>query len=118
MTRDPKPKKLAIEIPSLVYTPTLFAYVWIVVHWVIAGVALYLIAVFVTHKTGGFERMSQWPVLPKIVLYEGALFILLGLLFSFQPTKHWMIIPLGVQGVLRIIAWLSLRTANSESSEQ
>jgi len=112
------PKKLAIEIPTLLYTPTLIAYVWFVVHWVIAGAALYLIALFVTYKSGAFDRFSQWPVFPKIVLYEGAPFILFGLFLSTQPTQHWMIIPLCVQGLLSVVAWLSLRTADSESLEQ
>lgn len=111
-----KPKNLAEEIPSLVYTPTLIAYVWIVVHWVIAGVSLYLIALFVTYKSGAFDRLSQWPTVSKIVLYAGAPFIFLGLYFSTQPTRHSMIIPLFVQGLLSVVAWLALRSANSESS--
>ncbi|HEY2782377.1 MAG TPA: hypothetical protein VGI90_16465 [Steroidobacteraceae bacterium] len=113
-----KPKRLALEIPTLIYTPTLAAYVWIVVGWVVAGVALYLIAVFVTYKSGAFERLSQWPMLPKLVLYEGALFILFALILSTQPTQYWMIIPLGLQCVLNVIGWLSLRTVDATSAKQ
>ncbi|HEY2782371.1 MAG TPA: hypothetical protein VGI90_16435 [Steroidobacteraceae bacterium] len=112
-----KPKKLAVEIPTLIYTPTLVAYVWIVVGWVVAGVALYLIAVFVTYKSRAFESLSQWPMLPKLVLYEGALFILFALVLSTQPTQYWMIIPLGLQGVISVIAWVSL-AVDAKSAKQ
>lgn len=112
------PKKLADEISGLVYTPTLIAYVWMGLHLAIAGACLYLIALFVTYKSGAFNKLSQWPTLAKWVLYSGALLVLLGLYFSTRPTAYFMMIPLVIQAAFSIVGWLALRGADAKASEQ
>jgi hypothetical protein len=113
-----KRKKLANEISGVLYTPTLVAYTWIAVHFVIAGACVYIIALFISYKTGLLDRFSQWPVVSKWVSYSGALLVFLGLYFSTRPAGYFMIIPLAVQGAFSLIGWLALRGVDRRDSEQ
>jgi hypothetical protein len=106
---------LASTVANLVYTPTLLAYGWIVVHYVVSGVSLYLIALVVAYKTGAFEKFERWPMISKIVLYAGGPLIGLALYFSTMPTSYLMLIPFGIHVLLSVVAGLSLRSLNAKT---
>jgi hypothetical protein len=108
------------DIPSvvanLVYTPTLLAYAWIVVHYVWAGFCLYLIALVVAYLSGAFGAFRRWPRISKVALYVGVPFIILGLYFSLRPTSYWMLLPLALQALLSIVGGLALGSLNGTRS--
>jgi len=105
---------LASTIANLVYTPTLLAYIGMIVHYAIAGACVYLIALAIAYKSGAFEKFASWPMVSKVALYSGVPFIFLGLYFSTQQPAYPMLIPLTIQGFLSIIAGLSLRSLKSK----
>jgi hypothetical protein len=108
---------LSTSVANLVYTPTLVAYVWIIIHWVKSGVGLYLIARFVAYKRGAFERYESWPTISKVVLYFSGPFLILGLFFSTKAPAYSMLIPLYVNGLLSVAAGLALRRLDSRSED-
>jgi hypothetical protein len=100
-------------VANLVYTPTLLAYAWMVVHYVWAGLCLYLFALVVAYLSGAFRDFRSWPRISRVALYAGVPFTILGLYFSSQPTSYWMLLPLALQSLLSIVAGLALHSLNA-----
>ena len=108
---------LASRAANLVYTPTLLAYGWIIVHYVVAGIGLYFIALVVAYKTGVFDNYARWPMVSKVALYTGVPYMVLGVYFSTQPTTYSMLIPAGLNVLLSIVGGLALRGLNPQGSD-
>jgi hypothetical protein len=106
---------VASMVSNIVYTPTGIAYGWIVVHFVVAGVVLYLLGLFVSYRTGAFERFGSWPTSSKVAFYMGVPYIALALYFSTRTTTYSMAIPAIIYALVCIVGGLALRTLNAES---
>jgi hypothetical protein len=102
-------------VADVLYTPTLLAYAFIVLHWDWWGVGVYALSLFVAYRTGAFEKYGRWPTIAKFVLYLGLGQILLAVWFSTLTVAYWMIIPFVIQALLGIIAYFMLRGLNSKA---
>jgi hypothetical protein len=100
---------LAYNVANVVYTPTMISSLLIVVHWVRFGLCLYLLALVVAYLSGVFHQWRNWPIIAKVVLMLGPAHIALSLFCASITIAYWMIIPIGVQGVLNVTAFLVLK---------
>jgi len=63
----------------------------------------------IAYRNGAFDTFSRWPMVSKIALYAGVPFIGLAIYFSTLPATYSMLIPVGIQAPLSIVAAYSLR---------
>jgi hypothetical protein len=103
-------RNAARQIADYVYTPTVGACALILVHFVWVGLGGYFFALFVAYKTATFEEFTQWPSIAKVALYSGPVQVLFALYCATQSMPdYWMMIPVSIQALLGIVAYLALR---------
>lgn len=103
-------KKISIAsaIASIVFGPTLFAYLMLAVRYRFTGISVYLIAIFIAYNVGVFENLQSWPKVSRFALYTGPVLIIAGLYFSTQVASYSMMIPTVVYGAFCIVAGIAL----------
>jgi len=104
---------LSRSVANIVFTPTIIAYGWIVVKYVVAGLILYGVFAFGAYKLQLFQNLGNWPTLSKAALFLGPFLIGLGLYYSTQPPSYVVIVPGAVYGLLSVLAGLALRKLNA-----
>jgi hypothetical protein len=103
------PKRLSGAVSKVVYSPTLLAYGWIIVHYQFAGFALYGIVMGLAYKMRLFEHARQWPISSQTALAVGPVLLAMGAGFSLMRVGYWMLIPGLAYMVLIIIGGLALK---------
>lgn len=99
---------------KIVFGPTIVAYGWIILGYVVAGLVLYAVFVFAAYRLGLFQRISDWPWIAKFALASGLLLMGVGCFVSVLPSTYSMLIPAAVYVILTIFGGLALRAKNSE----
>lgn len=103
-----KPKNLSKSVANVVFSPTLLAFIWLVAGYIVAGLALYVVSMFLAYKMWLFENVRRWPRISRAPLYCGPPLLGVGLYLSTQPPSYSMIIPLVVYGALSVAGGLAL----------
>lgn len=101
-------KNLSKSVANVVYSPTLLAFIWISVRYVVAGLVLYCVFMIFAYKMSLFEDVRKWPKISRMTLYCGPPLLGVGLYYSTQSFGYWMIIPLVIYGGLSIAGGLAL----------
>jgi hypothetical protein len=103
-----RPKNLSKSVANVIFSPTLLAYGWISLKYVIAGLILYFVSMIFAYKMWLFENVKSWPKVSLAALYCGPPLLGLGVYFSTQPFGYSMLIPLGIYLVLSIFGGFAL----------
>ena len=93
---------------NVVFGPTMLAYIWIAARYIVAGLILYALFLVAAYQMQLFEHVKSWPTTSKAAVFSGPLLIGVGLYYSMQPASYWMIVPVGIYGILSIIGGLAL----------
>lgn len=76
--------RISDAVDQAVFAPTAIAYICLVVGYLRTGLALYLTFVLVAYMVGWFKRITEWPLISKIILACGPPLLGLGYIFSTQ----------------------------------
>ena len=101
-------RKLGQTVGNVVYVPTALAYTWVFLGWVQAGFILYFAFMVAAIKMDLFRHLSKWPIVSKAALISSPLLVSLGLYFSTLETGYFMLIPLGIYGLLAIFGYRAI----------
>jgi hypothetical protein len=104
-----KTRSLSVLLANTMFSPTILAYFWTTVDFVIPGLVLYAIFSIVAYRMGLFGSLSEWPRVSKTALFLGPLLIVVGVYFSTQRTSYWMILPGLLYTILVVLGGLALR---------
>lgn len=95
-----------------VFAPTAMAYVWAVVGYPKAGVALFLAFMIGAYCVGLFKDVSAWPLISKVALACGPPLIGLGWYLSTLKATDVLIAPDVVYGIVSVAGWLALKNVD------
>ena len=94
---------------QIVFGPTLLAYAWVMVRFVFAGLALYVICIAVGYKMGLFRALQAWPATSKLALFWSPAHIAIAIYWSTQTPSYLMLVPELAYMLLTIVGGLALR---------
>jgi hypothetical protein len=91
-----------------VFYPTCIAYFLVVVGYLGTGLAVYLAFVIIAYWLGWFRRITEWPLVLKIILACGPPLLGLGYLLSRQNFTVSMLLPGIIYYVVGAVGALTL----------
>ena len=100
---------------NLMFTPTTLAYALSALDHVFGGVGLYALLWLVSLRLGLFESLRAWPLLPKLVLFAGPLYLATGFILASEGARYWVLAPAMVYTILSVGGGLALRRANLDT---
>jgi hypothetical protein len=104
-----KGRDVGIAVSSVVFTPTIVAYCWIMGQYVLSGVILYAVAISAAYKMNLFTELRRWPMVSRISLSGGPVVLGFAYYYATQRPTYWMLAPAMLYTILVIIGGLALR---------
>ena len=115
MNEPRRGQRLSGYVASVVYGPSILAYVLVCVESAWLALTLYLLFMSAAAvRLRFFRNLGDWPVTSRFALYLSPAYVALGFFFRVDAVGYWAMLPATLYSCAALVGSIALRRANLE----